>query len=247
MENKTVVITSIYSEFYGTREFRKSVERTGLPLYNAFPGGIFKGNGDVIANIYKALLTVQREGFESAIYSDGADSYFIGVPEVPKNYILYSTEKAVWPNAPDLEKLWELYHLWYNIKGSEDSPWKYLNGGGYCGRIPLLIEYFEKYGLTELKGDINGQREQSEAYINSVKDNFPISLDVNCNIFQTTGFEHPRDFSIITDRVEDGWPEKWPKLKNSKAYIHNNLTNTNPSIFHGNGRSDMSWLYNLYK
>lgn len=218
--SNTIVITSIYQEFWGTEEFRKSLQKLDLPVYNAFKGTRFTGNGDVIRNIYESLLELKNT-YEYGIYSDGADSYFVKSFIVPRGKVLYSAEKAMWPPRPILEY------------PPCDSPWKYLNGGGYCGEIPLLIEFFERYGLSTLKGDVNGQLQQAQAYLQAVKDGFPIELDTNCEYFQTTGFADMGDLMVVS--------------RGQGKEITNMITNTYPAVFHGNGRTDMKWIYNLYK
>lgn len=229
MKQNTVVITSIYSPFWGTKQFEKSVNKVGYPLINSFAPPIvndgFKGNGTSIRMIYESLLELRRK-YKYAIYADGADSYFVKQFEVP-DFILYSTEKAVWPPTTEMNEAWQEY---YNIR-SVPTPWKYLNGGGYCGPISLLIEFFERYGLNKLIGDCNGQREQSLAFLQAFKDKFPIHLDWLCENFQTTGFADPGEFAIDKDTLK----------------ITNFRTQTEPALFHGNGRTNMDWLYNLYK
>jgi hypothetical protein len=225
MENKTIVITSIYNEFWGTKHFRKSCERVGLPLHNAFKGNRFTGNGDVIRNIYEALKGLENE-YKYAIYADGADSLFLRSFTPPDDCIIYSTEKAVWPNAPDMFEKWKHHYRFW--EPNLPSPWAYLNGGGYCGPIQFLIEFFERYGLSKLKGDVNGQREQSEAFMKAFEDGFKIALDTQCLYFQTTGFEHEGDFQADENEFK------------------NLITNTKPAILHGNGRTPMTHLYNLY-
>lgn len=231
----TIVVTSIYREFWGTKEFRKSVERTGLPLHNAFKGHKFTGNGDVIRNIYEALLEL-RDKYKYAIYSDGADSYFIKSFTPPDGYILYSTEKAIWPPTAEMQGKWKYFWNSEELRADAvpETPWKYLNGGGYCGEIDLLIKFFEKYGLDKLEGDVNGQKEQSDAFITARHDRFPIFLDTLCRFFQTTGFEEEGDFEMGTVRRSNGTITK---------IFANAVTGTMPYVLHGNGRTDMRSIY----
>jgi len=242
--NKTIVITSIYQEFWGTKQFRKSCEQVGLPLYNAFRGNRFTGNGDVIRMIYEALQALENK-YTYAIYADGADSYFTKSFAPLDSCIIYSTEKAVWPPTTQMNKAWEDYYkikylpninLFKNSLSGiySSSPWKYLNGGGYCGPITLLLQFFERYGLDKLKGDVNGQDVQALAFIKAHDEGFPIFLDTECRYFQTIGFEDPGDFTtILRSDIE-------PIIKNEK-------TGNYPSLFHGNGRTPLNWIYDLFK
>lgn len=225
-KSDTIVVTSIYQPFWGTEKFLLSCQRVGLPVVNAFRGHRFTGNGDVIRMIYEMLLRIKEEGkYSKVIYSDGADTIFIKPLKVPNNKVVYSVEKAVWPPTAYMHNAWNEY---YSIKQLE-TPWKYLNGGGYCGPIDLLISFYEKGGLSTLRGNINGQGEQAIAYLNLVKDGFPVELDTDCKLFQTVAFEDPGDFQVT--------PETFKNLK----------TGAEPCNLHGNGRTDMTKLYEIYK
>jgi hypothetical protein len=231
MINDTIVLTAIYHEFWGTEQFRKSVERVGLDVYNVFPENTpYRGNGFIYQYFYKAFLDL-KDKYKTVIYSDGADTVFQKAFVPPTDRIIYSVEKAIWPPAERFPHLKVLYDNYYNKHWRRnDWPWKYLNGGNWCGPIHLLIEWYERYGLKDLTGDINGQREQAEAFMKADADGFPIKFDHNCEYFQTTGFENQGDFSL----AEDG-----------KSII-NNLTGTIPCVLHGNGRTPMNAIYNRY-
>lgn len=224
--NNTIVLTSIYQEFWGTQEFRKSCDRVGLPVYNAWQNpGRFTGHGETLRYDYEALVKLQ-EDYKFIIYADGADSLFLKSFTPPDNKIIYSAEKAVWPPDQRMNDFWKDYYSIYITP--HKGRWSYLNGGGWCGPTSLLIEFFDRYGLNKYKGDIQGQREQAEALIKARKGGFPIELDSNCEYFQTTGFEDAGDFEIT-----DG------KFKNI-------VTDTEPCILHGNGRTDMKHLYETF-
>jgi hypothetical protein len=239
--NNTVVLTSIYSEFWGTHEFKKSCERVGLPVHNAWKTpGRFTGHADTFRYDYEALLELDKS-YKFAIYADGADSLFLKSFKVPSHCMIYSCEKAIWPPTQQMNEAWASYYdsIGYpSLQGFKDplttihtnSPWKYLNGGGWCGPIPILIEFFQRYGLNKLKGDINGQDYQALAFLKAQKEGFPIFLDTQCQFFQTTGFEHQDDFEID------------PETKT----FRNKITGFHPSILHGNGRTDMTHLYKTF-
>jgi hypothetical protein len=226
---KTAIITLIYSEFWGTEHFRKSAGRVGLPVYNAWQNpGRFTGHGNSLIYVYNKLQELKDE-YTHAIYSDGADTLFLKHWEVP-NRIVYSSEKAVWPPTPYYHKAWDDY---YTTGLGKDVPrkgrWIYINGGNYSGSIPMMLEFFKRYGLINFANqDINGQDKHADAFFKAKQDGFPIHLDIDCEIFQTTGFEDPGDFSI-----ENG------KFKN-------NITGTYPCTLHGNGRTPMDRWYNQF-
>lgn len=224
--NDTIVVTSIYSEFWGTEQFRKSCARIGLPVHNAFKGTHFTGNGDAMRMIYEAYIEL-KDKYEYAIYSDGADTFFTKTFEPPKGVIIYSAEKAVWP---PVEELRNKYNDFYEKHLHILSPWKYLNAGNCCGPIPLLIEFYERYGLNKHDSNVNGQWQIAEALLKACDEDFPIYLDIECKYFQTTGFEYPGDFS----------------LDEQSLGIINNITGSRPSVLHGNGRTDMTPIYKRY-
>lgn len=214
----TIIITSIYSEFWGTEQFWKSCEYIKMPVFNSFKGNRFTGNGDSIRMIYEALQEL-RDTYKYAIYSDGADTFFVKPFQPPFGKVIYSAEKACYP-IPSLASRYP----------ECKTPWKYLNGGNYCGDIETLIKFFEQEGLNKFKGAINGQLEQSTAFLHAYDNGFPIELDYECKYFQSIAFEDPGDFSL----AEDG-----------KAIV-NNLTGSHPCVYHGNGRTNMNSIYQRY-
>jgi hypothetical protein len=230
----TIVLTAIYSEFWGTEQFRKSVDRVGLEVYNVFPPGVpHKGNGFIYGYFYNAFQHLKND-YKTVIYSDGADTFFQNGFVPPDDEIIYSVEKQIWPPEQQFPRLRTLYNEYYNTRGRQfliPHPWKFLNGGNWCGPIDLLIEWYEKYGLKDLTGDINGQLEQAEAFMKADKDTFPIYFDHACEYFQTTGFENQGDFSLAQD---------------GKSLV-NNITGTIPCILHGNGRTNMQPIYDRWK
>lgn len=228
--SKTTVITAIYQPFWGTDEFHKSCKRVGFEVYNAHPPGKpWSGYGSVLSHVYKGLLELKKQGYTHVVYADGADSLFLKNFKVP-DYVLYSTEKVIWEPLPELTQRWNEYYKYVadNKPMFKVTQWLYLNGGGYCGPVDLLIEFMERYGLSELKGDIPVQSKQAFAILNAITEDFPARLDTNCEIFQTTGFEHPGDFSY------------------DETGFKNLHTGTEPSILHGNGRTNMDHLYKLF-
>lgn len=227
----TIVLTAIYSEFWGTKHFRDSCKRVGLEVHNVFPPGAhYQGNGIIYQYFYQAFLDL-KDKYKTVIYSDGADTIFQKAFVPPTNKIIYSVEKAIWPPLPHLKLLYDVWYSDFKRKDVAWIPWRYLNGGNWCGPIDLLIEFYDRYGFRDLKGDINGQREQAEAFMKADADGFPIVFDHKCEYFQTIAFEHTGDFNL----AEDG-----------KTLI-NNITSTIPCVLHGNGRTDMTPIYERWK
>lgn len=216
--NDTIVLTSIYSNFWGTEQFQKSCKMVGLPVYNAFKGTEFRGNGTVLRMLYDALREL-RDKYKKVIYSDGADTFFMKSFTPPDDVFIISAEKNCYPDPVKAP----LYPVII-------TPWCYVNGGNWCADIDLAIAFFQTNGLHNMPADANGQRELTDAYINSYRRQFPVKLDQTCEYFQTTAFETFGDFAL----AEDG-----------KGLI-NLVTGTTPSVVHGNGRTDMTPIYNRY-
>lgn len=221
-----IIITNIYSPNANTKQTVESFARFGYEVaVNSAP---FIGNGQVLRDMlacYKRAFT----GHELFTYTDGADTFCQRKFEPPKDHILYSTEKACYPQ-PEIAKQYS------PVK----SKWKYLNGGGYGGPLKLIIEFFERYGLDKHANDVNGQHEQMMAYLAAEKDGFPIKLDTKCEVFQTMAFADPSEFEVIDPSLNHTGFE----LAEAKL-LRNKLTKTIPAILHFNGRTDDSILKEL--
>lgn len=104
------------------------------------------------------------------------------------------------------------------------SDWKYLNGGCAFVNVEQFIKMFEAHPISD---NDNDQDKLTDIFLSK---EFNLKLDNNCEIFQSIAFESDDDFSIA-----DG---------NS---LFNNKTKTFPSFIHGNGKTDMNWVYELLK
>jgi hypothetical protein len=211
-----IVITKIYQPSVGTKQMIESFERHGYEV--GVLSGPHKGNGETLRELYECYKRAAT-GHEYLLYSDGADTFCQRVFEVPEDHILISAEKNCYPHS-------EVAKQYPPCR----SPWKYVNGGGYCGPAKLLIEFFERYKLTDHPNDASGQQEIMMAYLQAIKDGFPVKLDTECNLFQTTAFAEEGDLS-----VEDGW-------------ICNNKTQTIPAIIHANGltKTPEDWPFKIW-
>jgi hypothetical protein len=213
----TVVMTYIYGNTPQTGKMMESVVRLDLPVCNAFKRSKFMGNGYALRDFVDCLECL-KETHKYVIYSDGGDTFFTRGFTPPPDRLIYSTEKACYPR-PELAAEYP----------APKSPWRFLNGGNWCAPIPLALEFFKKYKLDTYKTDINGQYELAQAYLKAIKEGFPIELDEMCEYFQTIAFEERGDFRVTPQGIQ------------------NLITNTYPAVFHGNGRTDMDWIYKLYE
>lgn len=220
MDNK-IVVTYIYSDTIQTRKTLGSITRLNLPYYNMFvERKRYMGNGFALQDFYKALNQL-KDKYEYAVYTDGGDTFFANDFRPDQNRLIYSTERACYPH-PSLAAE-------YPAPRQQGNPYRFLNGGNWVAPIPIMLEFMERYGLNKYTKDINGQHELMVAYLQAIKEGFPMQLDEECQYFQTIAFADPGDL-IITEQG-----------------IKNNITNTYPHIFHGNGRTDMDWIYDYYE
>jgi hypothetical protein len=214
------VITYIYQDFAdersSTHEFRRSVKHFGYGLANVSKKTRHVGNEAVLLQVADAF----KEATGPTMYADGADTFFVQPIVLPTDHMVYSTEKAIWPPTDAMKRAWE--------SEPKETPWAYLNGGAYGGPAELVSEFLQRYVLPKLKliiDDGHAQAIQALAYFQASRDGFPIKLDQKCEYFQSISFAGPDDFELIG------------------TTITNRITGTTPSLFHGNGREPMGWVY----
>lgn len=101
------------------------------------------------------------------------------------------------------------------------TPWKFVNGGGWMVEIEYFKQLCEK---QKLDSTINDQVFLMEAYLQNQED---IAVDHECKIFQTIAFSKPEE-----------WTRQQPNGR-----LMNRGTWQYPVFFHGNGRTNMDWVY----
>lgn len=140
------------------------------------------------------------------LYTDAYDTICFGY-EIPNCKMLISCEKACYP-----------YPERANEYPDVQTPWKYVNGGGWL----VEVEYFRHLCKKEnLNAESHDQVWLMEAYLRNKED---ILLDNYCEVFQTIAFSTKDEWERVGDR--------WINIG----------TQTLPCFFHGNGRTEMSWL-----
>jgi hypothetical protein len=109
----------------------------------------------------------------------------------------------------------------------------------YGGRLELVIEFFERYGLNRLHDQANGQAETMDAYLKAYDDGFPIKLDFGCKLFQSIAFDHDpkRQGHPIHEHGYEG-----TDFEIVNGLVKNVLTKSTPAILHGNGQTPMNWI-----
>lgn len=100
--------------------------------------------------------------------------------------------------------------------------WRFLNSGSYIYNREKFIDLYER-NIPFI--GIDDQLYFTELFLKGEN----ISLDTNCQLFQSIAFESEGDFSWFNQE------------------FHNLKTDTYPTILHGNGKADMrkikNWLY----
>ena len=226
-----IVCTYIYAETNGTREMRKSVERCGHELAVVTAGPAPDAVNQQLLGLYRRAAS----GHKKFVYADAADSFFqrpLNDDQIPSDCIMYSTEKACYP-YPD----WNVKHP------ASDSRWKFLNGGGVCGPLDLMIEYYERYRLCS-PGSMNGQAYLQQQMFQAISDGFPIKLDTSCSVFQTLAFADESEFEW-RHTMQQTYFDKETNTRQavSVELLHNTITGTVPAVLHGNGLTEMKHIY----
>lgn len=157
----------------------------------------------------------EAKQYTHILYTDAYDTIAFGGPDEVlwkfktfETNMLISCEKACYPH-PERAKDYP----------ETNTPWKYVNGGGWL----VEIEYFK--GLCHKENLNDNSHDQVWLMESYLKNQSEIKLDNNCEIFQSIAFSHK---------------EEWEIYQSSR--FRNVGTNTFPIFFHGNGHTDMGWL-----
>lgn len=166
-----------------------------------------------IHETYKYLKAL--EGYTHFLYTDAWDTFAMAGPEelaakMPDG-LLISAERACYP-YPEMA---------YQYPASA-PPWRYVNGGGWCGEISAFLRLYEDQPPTT---EMNDQVWLTDQFLKLHREGW-IKLDYQCEIFQTLGFCPDTDF-FFCDRVL------------------NTVTQAKPLFIHGNGHTPMDDIYKL--
>jgi len=214
-----IYITYYYPETSGTKVFIESGTRLGIEIINLCKHDRWVGNKQAGIEMFEALKNFPKNEF--VCYADGADSIIQAPVTYKELSMTYQTELACYPHIEMAEQHPE-----------SASPFKFLNGGGWVGNVGVIVDFYEKYLKKYLESpeDLNGQHIQQLALVEAIKDKFPIRLDNYCKYYQSIAFIPKESIFKV----------------NEQGLIDNTLTKSTPSIFHGNGKTDMQWLVNHF-
>jgi len=151
------------------------------------------------------------------MFLDALDVIVLGGPDkVMEKYLsfnhpwVYSTERNIWPPSSFKEECWL----------PSDSPYRYLNSGGYIGDREYIISQYEKWTDNWTASYDEFTSEQFWVTRNYMKDRSAIKLDTDCELFQSMCGAYD---CIITP-----------------GQVYNPETEAYPLIIHFNGGVDVS-------
>lgn len=179
------------------------------------------GFGSKLLAARRALDELLKQGYTHFIYGDSYDSFVLGpMSEIYGKVqdwgsIIHSVEKANYPHPNKV----------YPDVGISHS-WRYVNGGGFFAPIEKYIRAFD---ACPCPADLNDQVYQVDMYLQGLS-----TLERDCSIFQCYSF------------IDEGTPGgNDGDFAYANGRLFNMVTRTAPVLIHGNGKTDMSRIYNL--
>ena len=182
----------------------------------------WEGFGCKILETYKYLKN--NPDIKYFFYSDSYDTIVLDTMEntlkkiKDKDCILLSAERGCYPH-PEKEARYPKH----------DSPWHFVNGGGWFCNSEIFKMAVETNPLTTYDVD--------QVWFTDLFLNHPeyVKLDYDCDVFQTIAFCPESDF-ILT---------KTDYLGNELGKVINSVNKTLPTFVHGNGHTPMTEYYKL--
>lgn len=188
------------------------------------------------------LPVLRRAGVTHVLATDAYDVVACGPPCDVEPHVrsgcLFSADKAPWPPVPGLEAKYP----------PRESPWWFVNSGGYGGPLDFLGDYVLA-GDPPLGPEWTGGGEHdchrnddqlwmARKYIGCPGRDTPAGcrIDRGCGVFQTTGHSHAPDWGPEFHR-DATFEVRGDRVVNKK-------TGTAPVFVHGNGGDwdKMAWL-----
>lgn len=226
MDRKIKVITTT-SELSKCYQLRRSLIHHGYDFHIIEHKWEPVGFLGKIHETYKYLKAL--EGYTHFLYTDAWDTFAMAGPveladKMPDG-LLISAERACYP-YPELASKYP----------ANETPWKYVNGGGWCGEIAAFLRLYEDQPPTS---EMNDQVWLTNQFL-KLQDEGWVRLDYECRIFQTLGFCPASDFeySLLSPSAKDIYYLYPNRLINS-------VTGFIPVFIHGNGHTAMDEIYKL--
>lgn len=199
----------------GLKQLVRSLEHFGYD-YHVIPA-VWRWFGTKIIETAAYLRTLP-EDYTHVLFTDAHDTFFIGGP-AEFNDKLYSQAHA-WVSAE--KACWPDPNVAERYTHTNRSEWKYVNSGQYLFPIPLFLQVVEENPIKYTDDD---QRWLTSVYLSGKYD---ILLDANCRLFQSIAFQSADDFTV-----------------NAAGRVRNRKQLSTPIAIHGNGKTNMEWIYNL--
>jgi len=172
---------------------------------------------------------------ELILFTDGTDAVFLASENeiLEKFYkfntdLLFSTDLKCWPD----KSLASFYNQ------NTNSPFMYLNSGGFIGKVGLIKELLEENDNEDDNYSYSNQYVWSKSYI---ENKHRIKLDTNCDIFcafyNDIGNEYISSDIDKVYELKNQWFEDNFSIENHRIY--NKITKTYPCQAHFNGYSKL--------
>ncbi|CAH1395027.1 unnamed protein product [Nezara viridula] len=221
-----LIFTVSTNETDGFKRYIKSTEAYDLSVKvlgmgQKWEGGDmkFRGGGFKINLLRQALKPYQHDESLIVMFTDSFDVMFLGTKEnIIKNFktfnasIVFAAEVYCWPE----KSLADSYP-------KTESPYKYLNSGGFIGYAKQLYNLLNENRLKDKDDD---QHYFTKLFLNTeIREKYRIRLDHKATIFQCAS----------------GAADHLKLIESSDGYyaLLNEITGSQPLVLHGNGPSKL--------
>lgn len=202
---------------YGLQQLKRSLDQFNWP-HEILVAPVWKGFGTKLLTVASYL---QNNNIDAIFFCDAYDCVVLGTMEeaLDKLEANYGLDKMVCSSE---RGCWPLpdYNQYY--KNQFEHRYNFLNSGLYYTPKDVYLKLIETK-IPEFSDD--DQLYLTEHFL--FNENSNIVLDNGCDIFQSYSFIEEGDYSYYLNRITN--------LK----------TETSPVIIHGNGRQDLTQIYNL--
>ena len=213
----TLVATVATGPHPGLEDLRNSCRRAGMDLVVVGKGSAWRGSTHNKLKDLTRFLRHCRGHHTHLLYTDAYDSLVLGpLSSILRRFqeadtpLLMSAERTCFPGGPG--------------RGPEDypeapTPYRYLNAGGFIGRIDYLLDVLDQLGVDKVPDFGSDQAWWTDVYLGG---RIEMKLDHRCRVFQCL---HASRGDLVLDNG-----------------IINRVTGTRPLVLHGNGHVWMSSL-----
>lgn len=214
--NCVLITVCSRTDEYGFEMLKKSTGKFNWPFVTMRTE--WKGFGTKLITTYQFLKSESAKDITHFFFCDAYDVVVLSTMEEALSKVGDKSKMLVGAERG----LWPPDMQVYDARFEHfDHGFNYINSGLYFAPKELFIEYFEQ-NIPEYSTD--DQKWLTETYLNQKSDN--IILDNNCEVFQNYSFVREDDYQFGS------------RLGNIK-------TATLPVFVHGNGKTDLTRVYEL--